>query len=67
MAKKKSAASAYALVGEEGLEPSRLAPLVPKTSVSTSSTTRPNLLQHFTDRAAKSKQKNIFDLKARKV
>lgn len=32
------------LVGEEGLEPSRLAPLVPKTSVSTNSTTRPYLV-----------------------
>lgn len=29
------------LVGEKGLEPSRLATLVPKTSVSTNSTTRP--------------------------
>lgn len=29
------------MVGEKGLEPSRLAALVPKTSVSTNSTTRP--------------------------
>lgn len=29
------------VVGEEGLEPSRRKPLVPKTSVSTNSTTRP--------------------------
>ena len=31
------------MVGEKGLEPSRLAALVPKTSVSTNSTTRPRI------------------------
>lgn len=37
------------LVGMKGLEPSRLAALVPKTSVSTNSTTSPELTQgHFT-------------------
>jgi hypothetical protein len=32
------------MVGEKGLEPSRLAALVPKTSVSTNSTTRPGIV-----------------------
>lgn len=32
------------MVGEEGLEPSRLAPLASKASVSTSSTTRPGFV-----------------------
>ncbi len=34
--------SKQSLVGEKGLEPSRLAPLAPKASVSTNSTTRPS-------------------------
>lgn len=35
------------LVGEKGLEPSRLAALVPKTSVSTNSTTRPSKVSKY--------------------
>ena len=39
------AQQAQCLVGEEGLEPSHLAALAPKASVSTNSTTRPWLVE----------------------
>ncbi len=42
--------SDFSLVGEEGLEPSQLAPLVPKTSVSTIPPLAHLMLFYFNDR-----------------